>query len=53
MKSALAIFLSLLALGSAGCMVGPKYQRPAAAVPQQWPTPPAKKAFASNTVTQE
>jgi len=53
MKSALAIFLSLLALGSAGCMVGPKYQRPAAAVPQQWPTPPAQKAFASEPVTQE
>ena len=58
MKRASVLLVSALAIGLAGCAVGPEYRRPSVAVPPQWPgesargisggaTPPAEQWWKS------
>ena len=53
MKAALVLLLSVVALGSSGCVAGPVYRRPAVTVPQQWPGEPARGASPGEPVIDE
>ena len=51
-KAALSGIVALLAL-EAGCMMGPKYKRPAVNVPQQYRTPSPQQAVAASSLGNE
>jgi outer membrane protein, multidrug efflux system len=51
-KAALSGIVALLAL-EAGCMMGPKYKRPAVNVPQEYRTPSPQQAVAASSLGNE
>jgi NodT family efflux transporter outer membrane factor (OMF) lipoprotein len=53
MKTTLVLLVSVLAVGAAGCAVGPAYRRPAVSVPREWPGEPARGTSQGDAVTGE
>src|SRR5260370_38081076 len=51
-KAALSGIVALLAL-EAGCMMGPKYKRPAVNVPEEYRTPSPQQAVAASSLGNE